>query len=537
MNKNTSRFILTALIIAWAVDFFFFEKPFGIAFTVWVLIAISSLFILSFLEKKKPHWLSYLLAAFSLVLSSASFLRKEPFTQTISTFGSLGLLILLTMTFTNGHWPFFRLLDYVIRSLKWIITILATAWQSVFQRDQKNQVENTTDTHEMDQKKNRNVWSVIRGILLALPFLLILASLLAAADPIFEERMLNIFEIFRIDNIAEYIFRTINILLMGYIFIGVLLQAIHPKTEEERPNPNQPSINKFLGSLEASIVLGSIIVLFASFLVIQFRYFFGGEANISETGFTYSEYARRGFGELITVAVLSLGIYYLFHSITKLETKNLKRRFSIFSLLIFIQVLVMLFSSYQRLVLYEQAYGFSRLRTYSHLFLPWLAVLIIVVIILELVQRQGHFALSLLIFATGFVTTCMLYNIDGFIARQNIQRATISSQEGYALDFYYISELSSDAVPVIFEGFMANDPATEDLLGANLACRWSSLQSSEVRTWQSYNLSYQNAKSLLETNQQFWEKYPITTKDGEFQKSVTVNGESYFCFYDDLLRD
>jgi hypothetical protein len=324
---------------------------------------------------------------------------------------------------------------------------------------------------------------------------------------------------------------------MAYIFIGVLLQAIHPKTEEDRPNPNQPSINKFLGSLEVSIVLGSIIVLFASFLVIQFRYFFGGEANISETGFTYSEYARRGFGELITVAVLSLGIYYLFHSITKLETKNVKRRFSIFSLLIFIQVLVMLFSSYQRLVLYEQAYGFSRLRTYSHLFLPWIAVLIIVVIILELVQRQGHFALSLLIFAPGFVMTCMLYNIDGFIARQNIQRATISSQEGYALDFYYISELSSDAVPVIFEGFMANDPATKDLLGANLACRWSSLQSSKARTWQSFNLSYQNAKSILETNQQFWEKYPITTKDSEFQKSITVNGESYFCFYDDLLRD
>lgn len=533
MNKNTSRFILTALIIAWAVDFFFFEKPFGIAFTVWVLIAISSLFILSFLEKKKPHWLSYLLAAFSLALSSASFLRKEPFTQTISTFGSLGLLILLTMTFTNGHWPYFRLLDYVIRSLKWIITILATAWQSVFQRDKKNQEE--TDTHEMDQKKNRNVWSVVRGILLALPFLLILASLLAAADPIFEDRMLNIFKIFQIENIAEYIFRTINILLMAYIFIGVLLQAIHPKTEEERPNPNQPSINKFLGSLEASIVLGSIIVLFASFLVIQFRYFFGGEANISETGFTYSEYARRGFGELITVAVLSLGIYYLFHSITKLETKNLKRRFSILSLLIFIQVLVMLVSSYQRLVLYEQAYGFSRLRTYSHLFLPWLALLIIVVIILELVQRQGHFALALLIFATGFVTTCMLYNIDGFIARQNIQRATISSQEGYALDFYYISELSSDAVPVIFERFMADESATKDLLGANLACRWSSIQASKALTWQSYNLSYQTAKSLLEQNQQYWKDYPIKNDNRDYQKSVVVNGEEYFCSNDALF--
>jgi hypothetical protein len=534
MNKNTSRFIFTGLLIAWAFDFFLIKKQFGIAFSLWILLAIGSLFTLSYIENRKPHWLSFVLAGFSLALSTASFLRAEPFTQTTSAFGSLGLLILLTLTFTNGHWFHFRLLDYVVRGLSWIITILVTSWQTIFQRNKSNPIEGQT---EATTDKNKKFWPILRGILLAIPFVFILASLLAEADPIFEERLLNIFDVFKIENISEYIFRTINVLLMAYIFIGVLIQAIYPKTEEEKPNPNKPSINKFLGSMEASIVLGSIIVLFASFLVIQFRYFFGGEANISETGFTYSEYARRGFGEIMTVAVLSLGIYYLFHSITKLETKGLKRRFSWFSVLIFLQVLVMLVSSYQRLVLYEQAYGFSRLRTYSHLFLPWLALLIVVVIILELVQRQGHLALALLIFATGFVSTCIVYNIDGSIARQNIQRATLSSQEGYALDYYYISELSTDAVPVILEGYLENDPATRDLLGANLACRWADLQATKEHTWQSFNLSYQKAETLLAQNQEAWKDYPFLDGESDYQKKISINGETYFCFFEGLLRD
>ncbi|HSM25084.1 MAG TPA: DUF4173 domain-containing protein [Anaerolineaceae bacterium] len=537
MNKNTSRFLIAGLLIAWAVDFFFFNKPFGIAFTLWIIIAIAGLFILSYLEKKKPHPLSILLAGLALVLSSASFLRQEPFTQVVSTLASLGLLMLLAMTFSNGHWLYFRLLDYIIRGIKWIISILASSWQIIFQKSKENDTDGKDDPANFQARKSNKIWPIVRGILLALPFLLILSALLAAADPIFEQKLSDLLAIFNIENLPEYFFRTINILMMAYLFIGVLVQAIYPKTAEERPQPNQPSIKKFLGSLETSIVLGSIIILFASFLIIQFRYFFGGVANINETAFTYSEYARRGFGELITVAVLSLGIYYLFHSITKLETKSLRRRFSIFSIFIFLQVLVMLVSSYQRLVLYEQAYGFSRLRTYSHLFLPWIAVLIITVIVLEILQRQGHLAFSLLIFATGFVATCIIFNIDGFIAKQNIERAKISSKEGYALDFYYLSELSSDAVPIMMNEFLSADPSYKDLLGANLACRWNAIQNSKHRPWQAYNLSYQQATNLLSENQEYWKPYQVKKSENDFQYTVEVNGEKFFCSYEWLFRD
>lgn len=532
MIKNTSRFLITGLLIAWFVDFLFYKKPFGIAFTLWVVIALAGLIIISYLEKVKPHWLSFVLAGFAIAFSSASFLRMEPFTQTISALASLAILMLLTITFRDGHWPYFRLLDYVLRGLKWLLTIFSRPLPVIFQGQKKNNQEGNSNDVEIKPKNKRAVWPILRGLLLSIPILLVLASLLASADPIFEKGLNDFFKIFQIENVAEYIFRLVNILLMGYLFIGVLMQAVYPKNLEIRPQPNQPSFSKFLGSVEAKIVFISINLLFAAFLIIQFRYFFGGQANIGETGFTYSEYARRGFGEIITVAVLSLLIYYGFHSITRLESTNQKRWFTGLSILVFVQVLVMLVSSYQRLVLYEQAYGFSRLRTYSHLFLPWLAVLIILVIVLELLQRQGHLAFTIIAVAAGFVVTCIAFNIDGFIAKQNIQRATLSDQEGYALDFYYISELSSDAVPVILDSYLAGNSSTKDLLGANLSCRWNEIQKQEIRPWQSFNISRTKSVNLLEQYQLDWQKYPIQQDEQRIQDYVLVDGEKYFCAID-----
>ncbi len=71
---------------------------------------------------------------------------------------------------------------------------------------------------------------------------------------------------------------------------------------------DKPILAPFLGFTESTVVLIAVDLLFALFVFIQFRYLFGGQANITPVGYTYSEYARRGFGELVAVAFLSLGL-------------------------------------------------------------------------------------------------------------------------------------------------------------------------------------------------------------------------------------
>ncbi len=523
MKKNTSRYLAAGLLIAWSVDFLFYKKTIGIAYPLWVLISLLTLFFVAKLENIKPAKLSYLLALAAFALSTANFFRLEPLTRFTTVSASLLISILLVITFKNGFWLWYRFVDYLLNFLIYLGGVVTKA-ATLFKRP-KGDSEITEHTNKGSAAKP--IWAVVRGLLFAVPILLVLSALLASADPIFEKGLQNFFALFKIENWAEYFFRLFYILLFAYIFTSSFLFAYFPDSSREKPDPYKAWMKPFLGNIETSIVLGSIVFLFGAFVLIQIQYFFGGTENISLEGYTYAEYARRGFGELVIVAVLSLGIYLVFHTITKKLSQTQRRLFSVLSILIFVEVLVILVSSYQRLSLYESVYGFSRLRTYSHLFIPWLAALIITIIILEILQKQGRAALVVGIFSIGFITTLTISNIDGFIAQQNINRAQLSDQEGYRLDSYYLSELSNDAVPVIFDEYQLTDGSLKAALGADLACRWLDLPDEDQKDWQGYNLSQAAAEKILLENEADW----LTYQPKRAENSVVLNGETFYCGY------
>ena len=138
----------------------------------------------------------------------------------------------------------------------------------------------------------------------------------------------------------------------------------------------------FLGFTEATVVLGAVNLLFISFVFIQFQYFFGGQTNISVEGYTYAEYARKGFGELVAVAFFSLLLFLRLSAVVKRENVIQRWTLSGLGLLLVALVGVMLYSAFQRLVLYEAAYGFTRLRAYTHVFMIWLGVLLAILVVL-----------------------------------------------------------------------------------------------------------------------------------------------------------
>jgi hypothetical protein len=159
-------------------------------------------------------------------------------------------------------------------------------------------------------------------------------------------------------------------------------------------------------------------------------------------------------------------------------------------------------------MLYENAYGFSELRTYTHVFIFWLAGLILAAIVLELIKRRGHFGLALLVFVVGFTATLGIMNVDGYIVRQNVQ----SAQAGKELDGNYINGLSNDAVPALVDEFLktGQPKAIKDVLGAELACRTASLKNADKIDWRSYRIGEAQASQLLQQNQNAWSGYVVT---------------------------
>ncbi len=79
------------------------------------------------------------------------------------------------------------------------------------------------------------------------------------------------------------------------------------------------------------------------------RYLFGGADLVqSSVGLTYSEYARRGFFELLAVAALVLPVILGVHWLLRDATRGLQRTFTFFAGLFLLLLFVVIASALQR---------------------------------------------------------------------------------------------------------------------------------------------------------------------------------------------
>jgi Domain of unknown function (DUF4173) len=183
------------------------------------------------------------------------------------------------------------------------------------------------------------------------------------------------------------------------------------------------------------------------------------------------------------------------------------------------------------LVLYETAYGFSRLRTYTHVFLIWLGVLLAVILVLDVLRKERAFALAALLASIGFGVTLALLNVDGFIVRQNVARAAA----GEGLDVAYLASLSSDSVPALVATYQNQTLAeyTRDAVGAALVCHEQVASSRGDQNWRSFTLSGWLANKELRQVQSRLDAYKIV--DSDWPVKVLTPGSIYYECYQNSM--
>ncbi|MCJ7715803.1 MAG: DUF4173 domain-containing protein [Anaerolineales bacterium] len=525
MVKNRSTLWYSALIVGWGFDILYWEKPIGISFAVHLLLLLGGLLFLSKKEEKRPISKSLPLMALIMLFSTLGFLREEPFTRVLNHLLSLGFLALFLLSFRGGRWYAYSLSDYIVGAFRMFLNSISLPFNLLTTTEEEPEESREAKPKQTGWKKSL---PYLRGILLALPIVAILASMLSAADPIFSEWLQDIIELLRLEKLPEYIVRLVLISIWTFLTAGLLMFALYKSEEEKLVGEDQPWPPRFLGFTETTIILGAINLLLFSFVTIQFKYFFGGEKNISLDGYTYSEYARRGFGELLGVAFFTLFVIIVLSDITKRENKKDRVTFSLLTGAMTAFIGVILVSSLQRLALYEAAYGFTRLRTYSHLCVLWIGILFLVILVLEIFQKWRYFTLATTVAIAGFVLTMNAVNIDGFILQKNIQRLQV---EGAALDTYYLKELSNDAIPKMIQ--LANDPALTDQekteIHAVLACRADELEDGS-RKWQSFLVPFYLAKKALNENKNGWGDARVVLDENKVRVVKTEYGK-YYCGY------
>lgn len=549
--KSKAAYIWAAIALGWLFDLLFWEKVPGISIAIYLIVlALTGLVLARYQEitpAKSVYWLLIPLVFFSVM----TFIRLEPLTTFLNVAASLLILGLIANSFIGGKWWQYRFKDYL--SGGFFLGLDGFFRQvDVFSKQPKPDPE--AEHAPPPRQGLKNSLLVLRGLLLALPIVLIFAAILAEADPIFEQAFDDFLDIFQIENIGEYIFRGIWISFLAYFLLGIFMHAFYKNHDAKLSDESSRLIPRFLKITDAAIVLGAVNLLFLVFVGIQFQYFFGGQSNINLAGYTYAEYARRGFGELVTVSVFSLLLFIGLSFLTKREGRGHQRLFSILGVVLMALVTVILVSSFQRLLLYEGSYGFTRLRTYTHLFIIWLGVLLFAVSLLELLGKQRFFALAVLTAGMGFVLTLNLLNVDAFITRQDFAQMgdtvtmdkDIPNESGeFSLDIPYLASLSEDAVPTLARLYAQADTALEkEVIAGTIACHaavngYYDYPNDEYRnyTLTSFHLSRSQAQAdwLNRSSSKDGEKFQALTYEEEkdpgtwWDTYVIVAGEEIGC--------
>jgi hypothetical protein len=473
------RVCYIALLMGILGDWLLRAGDLGINAFLWIaVIAVSATLLIR--SKSGGRKSLQLLGGFALLLGAAIAWRDSSALKTISV---IGVIVVLSLGYAARSESAVRrgsVLQYCAAGL--IATFSAvTGIFPLLLSDLDFKSGDST-------RRATNLFAVGRGLLISIPILALFGALLTSADAAFQKLMTS-FVNFSIPDLLLHIFL---IVMFGWPVAGYLRGLLAEKRPASGDSPRAPF--KQFGIIEIGMPLALLDILFLLFVVVQFRYFFGGAAHVqSTTGLAYSEYARRGFFELVAVAALVLPLLLACHGL--LDKSNPKHEF-IFRVIAGAQVVllfVIMASALQRMRLYQQEYGMTELRLYTVAFMGWIATVFICFAFTVLRGRTAGFAFASLLSGFAVAGILLIMNPDAVIVKVNAARTTAE----VSFDTYYNSSLGADAVPALIEALPRLDPSARSKIANSLLLQLSSLETGDWRTW---SLSRYQARVAIESN-------------------------------------
>ncbi len=479
-TRNVAAIIIIAMLMAVIFDYLFFDKVIGISTFAFAVIGVGILWRLSVrfgYLYKSSLWLALPILFFALMPG----VRANLFLNFLNVLAIGGLLLLGIRELLQEHISQFGVREYIQTIFLVPMKIIANSIKPL-----------QFGLNQFRQSSTARWKRILIGIAMALPVLIIFTILFSSADLAFQQFVTSIFNIHLPDTFFGHVFVlfvifTISLGILEYLF--KLTGTINTVNEEK---PTKETSGR---ELEIQVFLYLIATLFLVFIVFQITYLFGGDVNITNKGFTYAEYARKGFWELLSVASATLLILFITDIYTKREVSR-KKWFTIPSTIIILEIFIIITSAFKRLMLYQEAYGMTALRFYVAGFILFLGVIFILLAIKFIYERkENFFAFGTLITIIAFLVGVNLINPDAFIARKNIEQFNKTGK----IDVKYLTNLSADALPQILEILPHLSEEDRVIVEEALVRRKSELE--EYKNWQSFNFS--RSRALKELNQRF----------------------------------
>lgn len=359
---------------------------------------------------------------------------------------------------------------------------------------------------------------VLRGLLIAVPIVVVFTALFATADAVFARLTGDVLSWHPAVDLEDLATRVVVVGLGAWCAAGLLglagglLPAFLPETAPtgaaggtgarslgaaSATDLAAPRRDR-LGTTEAATVLVVVDALFAVFVVLQVAYLFGGRDTMTLAGLTYAEYARRGFFELVVVAVLAGALVVTLD----LAVAGRSRVQLGASLVLLALTAVVVASALLRLRLYQDAYGWTELRFVVLTATAWLGVALVVAAVLLLRRRSWWTLHALGIMVLLTIAAMNVVGPQAFVTSRNVERAIdpslVPAGGRTGLDAGYLEELGDEAVVPIVDAWNRLGAHDRAALAPLLRDRAVALRTDpRLLGWPAWNLTRERARAAL----------------------------------------
>ncbi len=336
--------------------------------------------------------------------------------------------------------------------------------------------------------KNRmkNVLYVLIGLIAALPLTIIVLLLLSSADSVFADVIDKVFFAFDLD-IGASAARVIFGALFGMYLFGMLFSI-----GTERKSAYNPAALQKLPPAVSYAAVTPICVFYLIYLITQLGYFtaaFGGELP---QGYSYSEFARKGFFELCAVAVINLCVIIIMQLITARKADGSSpAALKVYTVVISVFTLLLVASAFSKMIMYIGELGMTPLRIYTAWFMLVMSAAFVLIIIVQF-KRLHFWRVMFAAFTVMFAVLCFT-NVDGLIARYNVNAYT--SGNIAQLDFDALSDLSVAAVKPVAD--MLEEPCDEQIRAEALDFFRDMLLDKSYTGWEYFSIPAAQAQEVF----------------------------------------
>lgn len=290
---------------------------------------------------------------------------------------------------------------------------------------------------QIGEKKEKN--NIFKAVCFTGIIALIVIGLLCSADNEFAKIFSTIFKDINIFNVSELTGRIIIIIIAFFYFAGFFMNMLDKENGLKEFEKDEKAEKKESYTIRMMITVLNLVYLVFCFTQIKVLF--------TEQNIKYSEFARKGFFQLMIVSLINIVMILKANNKNLRENEKQDKYKKTMCIVMVIFTLVIIISAFARMTLYQQNYGYTRLRVLVDLTLITEIILLIPTVIYILENKINLIKTYFVIIVTMYCIVNFV-NIDKFIVKNNINRY----KETGNIDLNYLIEMNNtDLVEQLLE--------------------------------------------------------------------------------------